>query len=66
MQARSTANEKIHREIQNPQMFATDPESFSPANNFSDRCNCLLFVIKTSKYVLQQPLLCPIIVATLD
>jgi hypothetical protein len=35
MQARSTANGKIRREIQNIQMFKTDPESFSPAIYFS-------------------------------
>jgi hypothetical protein len=35
MQARSTANGKIRREIQNPQMFETDPESFSPAIYFT-------------------------------
>jgi hypothetical protein len=34
MQARSTANGKIRRKIQNPQMFETDPESFSPAIYF--------------------------------
>jgi hypothetical protein len=34
MQARSTTNGKIRREIQNPQMFETDPESFSPAIYF--------------------------------
>jgi hypothetical protein len=38
MQARSTANGKIWREIQNPQMFETDgPESFSPAIYFNDQ-----------------------------
>jgi hypothetical protein len=31
MQTRSTPNGKIRREIQNPQIFETDPESFSPA-----------------------------------
>jgi hypothetical protein len=34
MQARSTANGKIRREIQNPQMFETDPESVFPAIYF--------------------------------
>jgi hypothetical protein len=33
--ARSTTNGKIRREIQNPQMLETDPESFSPAIYFS-------------------------------
>jgi hypothetical protein len=35
MQARSTANGKIRREIQNPQMFEIDPEFFSPAIYFT-------------------------------
>jgi hypothetical protein len=34
MLAGSTANGKIRCEIQNPQMFETDPESFSPAIYF--------------------------------
>jgi hypothetical protein len=34
MQAHSTANEKVRREIQNHQMFETDHESFSPAIYF--------------------------------
>jgi hypothetical protein len=34
MHERSTANGKMQREIQNPQMFETDPESFSPAIYF--------------------------------
>jgi hypothetical protein len=35
MQAHSTANGKIRREIQNPQMFETDPESFFLAIYFT-------------------------------
>jgi hypothetical protein len=35
MQARSTANGKIRREIQNHQIFETDPESFSQAIYFN-------------------------------
>jgi hypothetical protein len=34
IQARFTTNGKIRLEIQNPQMFETDPESFSPAIYF--------------------------------
>jgi hypothetical protein len=37
MQARSTANRKIRRKIQNSQMFETDPESFSPAINSTNQ-----------------------------
>jgi hypothetical protein len=35
IQTCSTTKGKIRREIQNPQMFETDPESFSPAIYFS-------------------------------
>jgi hypothetical protein len=35
IQAHSTANGKFWREIQNTQMFETDPESFSPAIYFN-------------------------------
>jgi hypothetical protein len=42
-QARFTANGKIRREIQNPQMFETDPESFPPAIYFN-QIQCKVFV----------------------
>jgi hypothetical protein len=46
IQAHSTTNGKIWRDIQNPQMFETDPESFSPAILGTPKPRALQVVIK--------------------